>query len=107
MGTLAVERGASTLGQQLSFVAEFDRVVAVAKETGAAQEPLIRDRIAELYMRLKTMRLNAMRTLSAHAADRELPREASIVKLYWSMWHRDLGELAMDVLGASSAVCDP
>lgn len=107
MGTLAVERGASTLGQQLAFVAEFDRVVEVAKETGAAKEPLIRDRIAELYMRLKVMRLNAMRTLSAHAADRELPREASIVKLYWAVWHRDLGELAMDVLGSSAAVMDP
>ena len=107
MGTLAVERGASTLGQQLAFVGEFDRIVAAAKETGAASNPLIRDRIADLHMRLKVMRLNAMRTLSAHAADRELSREASIVKLYWSVWHRDLGELAMDVLGESSAICDP
>jgi alkylation response protein AidB-like acyl-CoA dehydrogenase len=107
MGTLAVERGASTLGQQLAFVAEFDRVVAVARDTGAAKDPLIRDRIGDLAMRLKVMRLNAMRTLSAHAADRELPREASIVKLYWASWHRDLGELAMDVLGAAAAHCDP
>ena len=26
------------------------------------------------------------------------PPEASIIKLYWATWHRDLGELAMDVL---------
>ena len=29
---------------------------------------------------------------------------ASIGKLFWSTWHRDLGELAMDVLGADAMV---
>jgi alkylation response protein AidB-like acyl-CoA dehydrogenase len=28
--------------------------------------------------------------------------DASVVKLLWSRWHRDLGELAMDVLGPAS-----
>ena len=106
MGTLAYERGASTLGQQLSFVAEFERVCEVAKETGAHKQPLIRDRIAELWMRLKVMRLNALRILSAQADGGPPPREAYITKLYWATWHRDLGELAMEVLGASSAVLD-
>ena len=106
MGTLAFERGASTLGQQLSFAAELARVIAVAKETGAARKPLVRDRIAELWMRLEVMRLNALRTLSGHGGG-ELQREAYITKLYWATWHRDLGELAMDVLGASSAIADP
>ena len=27
-----------------------------------------------------------------------------MLKVLWSRWHRDLGELAMDVLGAPSAV---
>jgi alkylation response protein AidB-like acyl-CoA dehydrogenase len=106
MGTLAFERGASTLGQQLSFTLELDRVIEVAKATGAARRPLVRDRIAELWMRLKVMRLNALRTLSGHH-EASLPRAAYITKLYWATWHRDLGELAMDVLGASAAVTDP
>ncbi|MCO4743761.1 MAG: acyl-CoA dehydrogenase family protein [Proteobacteria bacterium] len=106
MGTLAFERGASTLGQQLSFAAELDRVIAVAKKLGTAKIPAIRDRIAELWMRLSVMRLNALRTLSAHERG-ELPREAYITKLFWATWHRDLGELAMDVLGARAAVADP
>lgn len=106
MGTLAFERGASTLGQQLAFTAEFDRIVQVAKETGAAKVPLIRDRIAELWMRLQAMRHNALRLLSDHVSG-ELQRESLITKIYWSQWHRDAGELAMEVLGASSAVTDP
>ncbi|TNE90815.1 MAG: acyl-CoA dehydrogenase [Deltaproteobacteria bacterium] len=106
MGTLAFERGASTLGQQLSFKAELERVIEVAKQVGTDRIPAVRERIAEMWMRLEVMRLNALRTLSAH--DRgELPREAYITKLYWATWHRDLGELAMDVLGTSAAVADP
>ena len=106
MATLAFERGASTLGQQLSFAAELERVIEVARELGTAREPAIRDRIAQMWMRLQVMRLNALRTLSAHERG-ELPREAYITKLYWATWHRDLGELAMDVLGSSAAVTDP
>jgi alkylation response protein AidB-like acyl-CoA dehydrogenase len=34
------------------------------------------------------------------------PPQASISKLFWATWHRDLGDLAMDVLGASSLVAD-
>jgi hypothetical protein len=51
--------------------------------------------------RLRALRLTALRTLSAH--DRgELPREAMVLKLTWATWHRELGELAMDVLGAEA-----
>jgi len=32
------------------------------------------------------------------------PPHASIAKLFWATWHRDLGELAMDVLGADAMV---
>ena len=29
-----------------------------------------------------------------------------ITKLYWATWHRSLGKLAMDVLGAQSEIAD-
>jgi alkylation response protein AidB-like acyl-CoA dehydrogenase len=45
------------------------------------------------------MRWNALRVLSSQRPG-ELDRAAMILKLHWSNWHRDLGELAMDVLGA-------
>jgi len=101
MGTLAFERGVSTLGQQLRFEGEFGRVVATAKANGASKEPALRERLADLWIRLKIMRLNAMRILSTQN-DGELTREGMITKLYWATWHRDLGELAMDVLGTDA-----
>ena len=39
-----------------------------------------------------------MRTLSG-GEDGSLRREAMIYKLDWSSWHRNLGKLAIDVLG--------
>jgi len=97
MGTLAFERGASTLGQQYLFQKEFEQVIAAAKETGAAEDPIIRQRLAAAWIGLKIMRVNALRMLEHQGAD--LNREALISKLYWSNWHRDLGKLAMDILG--------
>ena len=105
MGTLAFERGASTLAQQQQFQKEFDMVLAAAQRNGAAEDPVMRQRIASAWIGLKIMRLNALRTLSVDST--ELGREASFGKLYWSNWHRDFGELAMEVLGAESELALP
>ncbi len=105
MGTLAFERGASTLGQQLSFRNEFDAIVAAAKANGAVHDPVIRQRLADAHIGLRIMRFNALRML-AGGHDGTLPPEAMISKLYWATWHRDLGKLAMDVLGPDAELCD-
>jgi alkylation response protein AidB-like acyl-CoA dehydrogenase len=101
MGTLAFERGASTLGQQMAFHSELATIVDLARENGAAQDPLIRQRLADAWMGLRIMRLNALRMLS-NPERAALSREGLITKLYWSTWHRKLGELAMDVLGSDA-----
>lgn len=106
MGTLAFERGASTLGQQLSFQNELQQVIAAAIENGAAEDPVIRQRLADAWVGLRIMRFNALRTLSSSIDGRELTREAMITKLYWATWHRNLGKLAMDVLGLESEVAE-
>jgi alkylation response protein AidB-like acyl-CoA dehydrogenase len=103
MATLAFERGASTLGQQLAFRGELEAIVAAAHENGAARDPVVRQRIAQAWMELEIMRLHALRTLAV-MQDGKLAREALVSKLYWSNWHRGLGELAMDVLGAGGAL---
>ena len=102
MGTLAFERGASTLGQQLNFHNELQEVFARAQASGVNADPVMRQRLAEAWMGLRIMRFNALRMLSHEGA--ELGREALITKLYWATWHRALGKLAMDVLGAESEV---
>ena len=99
MGLLGFERGVSTLGQQMLFQTELDEIVRIAKENGAAQDPALRQRIAEAHIGLRTLRYNSLRMLSDNADDGSLSRESMIYKLAWSSWHRNLGKLAMDVLG--------
>ncbi len=103
MGTLAFERGASTLGQQLNFSNELQEVFEYAQRNGANTDAVLRQRLADAWIGLRIMRFNALRTLSV-GDGQELGRAAMITKLYWATWHRALGKLAMDVLGAESEV---
>ena len=106
MGLLGFERGVSTLGQQMLFQNEFDEIVRIARDNGAAQDPVIRQRIADAHVGLRIMRFNSMRMLSGGGDDGTLQKEAMIYKLYWATWHRNLGKLAMDVLGAESEILE-
>jgi alkylation response protein AidB-like acyl-CoA dehydrogenase len=106
MGTLAFERGASTLGQQLHFQNELQQIIHIAEKNGAAEDPVLRQRLADAWMGLKIMRFNTLRMLSSSMEGKELGREAMITKLYWATWHRNLGKLAMDVLGPQSEIAD-
>jgi alkylation response protein AidB-like acyl-CoA dehydrogenase len=54
---------------------------------------------------LEILRFNTLRSLSGYDGP-VAPPEASIIKLYWATWHRDLGELAVDILGLSGLVAD-
>jgi alkylation response protein AidB-like acyl-CoA dehydrogenase len=101
MGTLALERGVSTVGQQVGFARELDALVALARANGAIDDPVVRDGLVRARMGLEVMRLHAMRSLTGPAA---APHAPSVSKLVWANWHRGLGELAMTVAGAASLV---
>ena len=92
MATLGFERGVSTLGQQVGFRRELEALVEVARANGALADPLIQDRLVRAWTGLATMR--------AHFGRGDV--EPSVAKLHWATWHRDLGELAMEVRGAAS-----
>ncbi|MGI9295484.1 MAG: acyl-CoA dehydrogenase family protein [Pseudomonadales bacterium] len=102
MALLGFERGVSTLGQQMAFQNELNEIIAIAKNNGAAQDPAIRQRIAEAHSGLRLMRYNAMRMLSESEASPD--QSALVYKLHWASWHRNLGKLAMDVLGPEGEI---
>jgi alkylation response protein AidB-like acyl-CoA dehydrogenase len=106
MATLGFERGVSTIGQQVGFRRELDAVVAEARRTGVYDDPVIADRIAQAFLGLEIMRTHALRTLSGYDAGSQGP-DASVSKLLWARWHRDLGELAMEVRGAGALTVAP
>ncbi|MFF8536802.1 acyl-CoA dehydrogenase family protein [Streptomyces sp. SAS_267] len=111
MSLLGFERGVSTLAQQIGFAEELGRVLRTAVATGAAGDPVVRDRLVRLWAELRTMRWNALRTLGASEGSGSPGRAGgsggegapSVAKLLWGGWHRRLGELAVQVRGAAAA----
>jgi alkylation response protein AidB-like acyl-CoA dehydrogenase len=104
MATLGFERGTASMSQQLAFERELTDLIGMARKNGAADEPVVRQRLAQAYIGLQIMGYNSLRMITELARTGVVGPEASIAKLYWSTWHRALGELAMDVLGPASQV---
>ena len=102
MGTLAFERGASTLGQQLGFENEL-REITDARTQRTAPPPIPSSGSASPTRgsRCAIMRFHALRTLPLHRDAATSRPATSIHKLFWATFHRALGELAVDVLGAA------
>ena len=105
MGLLAFERGVSTLGQQMGFRNELDEIIAAAKANGAANDPLIRQRLAKAEVGLRLMRYGALRMLS-QTDHSKIDGAALTYKIQWASWRRNLGELAMDVLGQGGEISE-
>ena len=57
MGTLAFERGASTLGQQLHFENELAAIVAAARANGRIEDPVTRQRLVGAWSGLRIIAL--------------------------------------------------
>jgi alkylation response protein AidB-like acyl-CoA dehydrogenase len=103
MGTLTFERGVSTLGQQIVYARELNSVVELAKQTGAADDPLIRERLTRSWAGLRAMRSYALATMDVEGGGQAAGKD-SVSKLLWANWHRELGEIAMDVRGKAGLV---
>ena len=112
MTLLGFERGSSAMGQYTRFRGELDDVVSLAHEVRrgggtAAQDPLLRQRLAAGVVELECLRLHSLHVLTELEAGRDLGPEASLTKLQWSEAHQDLGEVFTDVAGLASQVRAP
>jgi alkylation response protein AidB-like acyl-CoA dehydrogenase len=104
MTLLGYERGEAAATMPIRFQGELDRLRALAAENGTADDPRIRQRLAECHTKVQIMRWLGMRTLTGYLAGRGPGPESSIFKVYWSEYHRVITELAMDMLGPEGLV---
>ena len=102
MGLLGFERGISTLAQQVGFERELAATIDLARTYGRAADRVVRQRLARAHTGLQLMRWNALRSMGAGVPG----PEASIGKLFWGTWHRDLGELMVDLQGADALIAE-
>jgi len=104
MTLLGYERGEAAATFPIMFRSELDRLLALAREHGRTDDPLIRQRLAQAYVRVEIMRFLGMRTLTKYLAGGQPGPDSSVFKLYWSEHHKVIGELAVDILGAEAMV---
>jgi alkylation response protein AidB-like acyl-CoA dehydrogenase len=105
MGTLGNERaGATVLPFQALFEREMSALLELARARGVDRHPVVRQRLARAWGGLRILQLNNDRLLTSVLRGVHPGTESSIGKLYWANWHRDFGELMVDVLGAAALI---
>jgi alkylation response protein AidB-like acyl-CoA dehydrogenase len=101
---LAFERGEEAATNPILFRAEFVRLAELARRTGAIKDPVIRQRLAAAFARVEVMRYIGYRILTDVLEGKEMSAAASVSKLYWSEYHRQVTQLALDIEGLAGLI---
>src|SRR5271165_2940752 len=64
MTTLGFERGSSATTGHRRFRRELDQIIAVAQRNGKSRDPLVRQRLATAWTKVKIMQINGYRSLT-------------------------------------------
>jgi alkylation response protein AidB-like acyl-CoA dehydrogenase len=100
MTTLTNERGGRATVQHLGFEREYWELVETARKHGKNTNPLVRQQLAWAYTQVELMRFSGLRTLAQLTSGRPPGPEASVAKLFWSEYHKRLGEVAIGIEGS-------
>ena len=104
--TLMHERATLAFGLQIRVKITLSELFAEARESGAAADPVIRDRLAQLYIESEVLRLNALRGLSAIMRTGVPGPEGSLGKWQWADVNQALTEPAVELRGGRAVLDD-
>ncbi|MGO9198340.1 MAG: acyl-CoA dehydrogenase family protein [Acidimicrobiales bacterium] len=105
MTTLGFERGTSATTGHRRFQRELDAIIDEAKKNGKIADPVIRQRLASAWTKVKIMQINGLRTLtSAINEDHATLALGATNKMYWSEYHREVMELYLDIMGMEGQI---
>jgi alkylation response protein AidB-like acyl-CoA dehydrogenase len=104
LATLMFERGTLGASLQVAFKRQLDRLVELSrsiKRNGkpASEDPIIRQKLAQIYTEVEIFRLNQMRTITRMAKSGVPGPEGSIQKIFWSEMNQRMQKTAMEILG--------
>jgi alkylation response protein AidB-like acyl-CoA dehydrogenase len=104
--TLMHERATLAFGLQIAVKLALRELMDEARKARASRDPIVRDRLAQLYIESEVLRLNAYRGLSAIMRDGVPGPEGSLGKWQWAEVNQALTELAMDLRGPRAVLQD-
>jgi alkylation response protein AidB-like acyl-CoA dehydrogenase len=100
--TLAYERDLLTFIRHISLRNALHRLIGLVQRTGRAADPLVRQKVAALYIGEQCLKLNGYRSLTSILRGRSPGPEGSTAKLFWSQVDQDLAQVATEVIGPYS-----
>jgi alkylation response protein AidB-like acyl-CoA dehydrogenase len=101
---LEFERGEAAATFPILFRHELERLVELAVERGRGADPLVRQRLAWCREKVDVMQWLGYRALTGLLRGAEPGAASSISKLYWSEYHREVTDLALEILGPDAMV---
>jgi alkylation response protein AidB-like acyl-CoA dehydrogenase len=104
--TLMFERAGLGGAAAISIKVALGELMDLARERGVDGDPIIRQKIADLYINAEALRHTASRGLTQIMKRGQPGPEGSLPKLQWSQTNQALTELAMDIRGDEGPVFD-
>jgi alkylation response protein AidB-like acyl-CoA dehydrogenase len=102
--TLMHERSTLAFGLQVQVKQHLRQLMDDARESGQSADPVIRDRLAQLYIEAEVLRLNAYRGLTAVMRTGVPGPAGSRGKWQWAEVNQALTELALDIAGPRALI---
>jgi alkylation response protein AidB-like acyl-CoA dehydrogenase len=111
MTTLMHERASLGVGLQVRSRIAVDDLRTLARATQAnghsrADDPLVRQKIAQLVIEVQAMKFNSYRGITQMLKGEEPGPEGSINKLMWSEVNQRIQETALEVIGPYAALAE-
>jgi alkylation response protein AidB-like acyl-CoA dehydrogenase len=104
--TLAYERDLLTFIRHISLRNALHRLVKLVQARGRSTDPVVRQKIAELWIGEQALQLNGYRSLTRILRGGAPGPEGSTSKLFWSQLDQELALTATQVLGPYSQVAE-
>src|ERR1044072_3435246 len=104
IATLMFERGTLGASLQITVKRQIERLIELSRKLirngrPASEDPLIRQKLAQIYAEIEIFRLNQMRTLTRMSKTGVPGPEGSIQKIFWSEMNQRMQQVAMELLG--------
>jgi alkylation response protein AidB-like acyl-CoA dehydrogenase len=105
IATLMFERGTLGASLQITFKRQIERLIELSRTIDrggrpASEDPIIRQKLAQMYTEIEIFRLNQMRATTRMAKSGVPGPEGSIQKIFWSEMNQRMQQVALEMLGA-------
>jgi len=104
--TLMHERSGLAFALQVELKVALGELIDLIRELGLEGDPIVRQRLGQLYIEAETLRLNAWRGLTQIMKTGMPGPEGSLAKWQWADINQALTELSMDVRGPEAPRAD-